>query len=146
MMFVVDGKQHLEFVPTHDIKASMERGGHPVSLADILAALGEATEKINQLQAENDRLWKIAMKDPSTVVVQQQTPAKVGPTQAQIAAQQKAEAYARRQQTLQMWLMLQGANHSQPYQLPTPVNPNANRLQTTCTTYRLGDMTHTNCN
>ena len=86
------------------------------------------------------------MKDPATVIVQQQTPAQVDSTQAHIAAQQKADAYARRQQKLQMWLMLQGSNRSQPYQLPAPTNPNANRVQTTCTTYQLGDMTHTNCN
>jgi hypothetical protein len=43
---------------------------------------------------------------------------------------------------LQMML----GNRIQPYQLPMPVNPNANRVQANCTTYRLGNITHTNCN
>jgi hypothetical protein len=116
MVFVTDGKQHLEFIPTHDIKASLEKGGHPVALADILTVLSEATEKINQLQAENDRLWKIAMKDApksETVIVQQQVPTQTAPTQSQIAAQKQAEADARRQQALQMWMALQNANRTQ---------------------------------
>ncbi len=62
------------------------------------------------------------------------------------AAQRKVEANVRRQQTLQMWLMLQTSNRQQSYQLPMPINRNANRLQTNCTTYKLGDMTHITCN
>jgi len=143
MMFLVDGKTHLEFVPIHNVREALERGGHPIVLADITSALGEATEKINQLQAENDKLWRVAMKDSQTVVVQQSPSA-----QDQLAAQQAAAAEAanaKRQRALQMWMVL-NSNRPQPYQLPMPTNPNANRVQTTCTTYKLGDMTHTSCN
>jgi hypothetical protein len=123
----------------------MENGGHPLVLADILTALGEATEKINHLQGENDKLWNVALKEaPKSEIVVVQQPAQAAPSQAEIVANQKAEANARRQQMLLTWMAMQRSNR--PYQLPMPANPNANRLQTNCTTYRLGDMTHTSCN
>jgi hypothetical protein len=78
MVFTVNGQQHLEFVPSSQIKDSMEKGGQPIRLGDVLAALVDATKTINQLQAENEKLWKVAMKDapqqpptPPTVIVQQ---------------------------------------------------------------------------
>jgi hypothetical protein len=123
MLFVTDGQQHLEFIPVNQIKESIDKGGRPVTFADILSILGAATEKVNQLQAENDRLWKVAMKDapkPDTVIVQQS-----GPSQADIAAQQQAEAYARKQQAIQMWLAFQNANRTQ----------NLNVNVTNCTRY-----------
>lgn len=79
MVFTVNGQQHLEFVPSSRIKDSMEKGGQPIRLGDVLAALVDATKTITQLQAENEKLWKVAMKDapqqspaPPTVIVQQQ--------------------------------------------------------------------------
>jgi hypothetical protein len=114
MLFITDGTQHLEFVPVHQVKESLDKGGRPVTLADILSVLGVATEKVNQLQAENDRLWKVAMKDApksETVIVQQ--PLQPVPSEAQIAAQRQAEANARRQQALQMWMTLQNPNRTQ---------------------------------
>lgn len=146
MAFIVDGKSQIEFIPVHQIKEAIERGGHPIKLADIVNALSEATQRINQLQVENDKLWKVAMKSEA-VVLQPATPP--APSQADIAAQQQAQeeaqVNARRALALQMLL---GMRQSQPqsFQLPMPVNPNNNRVQTTCTTYRLGDMTHTTCN
>lgn len=145
MLVTVDGAQRLEFVPVHQIKESIDKGGRPVTLADILSILGAATEKVSQLQAENDRLWKVAMKDapkPETVIVQQ--PTQTGPSPAEIASQQQVEANARRQQALQTWMMMQGRN--QPYQLPMPVNPNANRLHTNCIANAVGNSVYTNCN
>ena len=143
MVFSENGQQHLEFIPASKIKESMDKGGKPIRMGDVTAALNEATQRINQLQAENDKLWKVAMKSES-IVIQPAPPPR--PTQAEIAAQQQAEVNARRQRMLQTWMMLQGMNRpTQPYQLPVPVNPNASRLQTDCTTYRLGDMTHTEC-
>ena len=56
MLFVADGQQHLEFVPISQIKESMDKGGQPIRLGDVLSALGEATQNINKLQAENARL------------------------------------------------------------------------------------------
>lgn len=150
MVFTVDGKQTLTYVKTSQIKEAQGNGGQPVRLGDVLSLLKAATEAINRLQAENarlqaenDKLWKVATRDAQTVVVQQSPSA-----QDQFAAQQAAAteaANARRQQALQMWMVL-NSNRPQPYQLPMPTNPNANRLQTTCTTYKLGDMTHTTCN
>jgi len=75
-LFNEGGQEHLEFVPTSKTKEAADRGGKPITLGYVLSALGAATDKINQLQAENDRLWKLAMKDapkPTTVVVQQPT-------------------------------------------------------------------------
>lgn len=109
MVFTIDGKQQIQFVPVHDVKESLGKGGRPVTLADILTALGAATEKVSQLQAENDKLWKVAMKDaprPETVVVQ--LPA--GPPQVE---REQADADARRQQAIQMWVALQNANRTQ---------------------------------
>ena len=149
MLLTTDGQQRLEFVPTSQIKDAQTKGGQPIRLGDVLSLLGGNTETINKLQAENarlqaenDKLWKVAMKSEA-VVVQSSPPPE--PSQAEIAAQQQSEANTRRQQALQMWMVLQGHPQSRPYQLPMPVNPNANRLQTNCTTYRLGDITHTTC-
>jgi hypothetical protein len=80
MMFIANGQQHLEFIPASQIKESMEKGGQPVRLGDVLSVLGEATETINRLQGENDKLWEVAMKDapqqePPTVFVQHCRPA-----------------------------------------------------------------------
>jgi regulator of replication initiation timing len=138
MLFVVDGQQHIEFVLISKIKESMDKGGQPIRLGDVLSALGEATETINKLQAENDRLrteneklWKVAMKDapqpqPPTVVVQQTAPQKPSP--------------------LERYMLLRSlVSPIQPYRLPAPVNPNANRIQTNCTTRMVGDTSVTDC-
>ena len=128
MLVTTDGTQHLEFVPVNQIKEFIDKGGRPVTLGDVLSLLGAATEKVNNLQAENDKLWKVAMKDAQTVVVQQSPSA-----QDQFAAQQAAAAEAanaRHQRALQMWMIL-NSNRPQTYQLPMPTNPNANRVQTT---------------
>lgn len=110
MMLTVDGKQQLTYVPADQIRQSLEKGGRPITLADIFNALGAATERANQLQAENERLWKIAGKDaPQTVVVQEPQ----GPSQSQIEVQQQDEANARRQQAIQTWIALQNANRAQ---------------------------------
>ena len=53
MLITTDGQQHLEYVPGSKIKEFMDKGGQPIRSGDILAALGEATETITRLQAEN---------------------------------------------------------------------------------------------
>lgn len=139
MVFFTDGKQRLEYVPTSQIKDSLEKGGRPIRLGDLLSVLGEATESINKLQAENarlqtenDKLWKVAMKDvpkqePPTVIVQQPAP-------------QQPNA-------LERYVLLRSLlPPAQPYQLPMPVNPNVNRFQTNCTTTRMGTVATTKCN
>ncbi len=132
MIFSANGQQHLEFVLASQIKESMDKGGQPIRLGDVLSALGEATEKINQLQAENEKLWKVAMKDapqqePPTVIVQQQAPQRPNP--------------------LERYMLLRTLlAPAQPYQVPLPVNPNANRLKTNCTTRMIGDTSYTDCN
>lgn len=141
MVFTENGQSHIEYIPASKIKESIDKGGKPIRLGDVVAALNEATQRINQLQAENDKLWKVAMKSEAVIVQPS------GPSQAEIAAQQQAQDQAfRRSLALQMLLGMRQTPHPQPYQLPVPVNPNANRLQTNCTTYRLGDITHTSCN
>ena len=139
MVFTTNGQQRLEYIPSSQIKESMEKGGQPIRQGDVLAALVEATETINRLQAENDRLkaendklWKVAMKDapreePPTVVVQQAAPQKPSP--------------------FERYMLLRSLlPPAQPYQSPMPVNPNANRLRTNCVTTTLGTTTTTNCN
>jgi hypothetical protein len=138
MLFSTDGQGRLEFVPTSQIKDSLAKGGQPIRLGDLLSVLGGATETINKLQAENarlqaenDKLWKVAMKDaprqqPPTVIIQQ--PAPQNPS--------SSERYM-------LLRSLLAPTH--PYQLPPPVNPNANRIQTNCTTRTLGDTSTTDC-
>ena len=138
MAFTADGQRHLEFIPIPQIKESMDKGGQPIRLGDVLAALVEATETINRLQAENnrlqaenDKLWKVAMKDspqqpPPTVVIQQPVPQQPSP--------------------LERYMLLRSfLPQVQPYRLPMPVNPNANRLQTNCTTQTNGTTSYTDC-
>jgi hypothetical protein len=130
MVFIANGQQHLEFVPATQIKESMEKGGQPIRLGDVLSALSEATETINRLQGENDKLWKVAMKDapkqqPPTVVVQQAAP---------------------QPSPFEKYMLLRSLlPPTQPYQLPPPVNPNANRLKTNCTAQTVGNTTYTDC-
>lgn len=136
MVITVDGAQQLQFVPVSRTKEFLDHGAKPIVLADLLLALSQATEKINQLQAENEKLWKVAMKDdqkPQTVAAQQQ------PVQ--------------QDNRLQRYLLLRSLLPSapQPYQIPKPVqpvviNPNANRLQTNCIATRVGDSSFMNCN
>lgn len=131
MVFNTNGQMHLEYVPVSQIKESMDKGGQPIRLGDVLSALREASETINRLQAENDKLWKVAMKDspnqqPPTVIVQQPAPPQPSP--------------------LEKYLLLRSLlPQPKPYLLPMPVNPNANRLQTNCTTQTLGNTTTTDC-
>jgi hypothetical protein len=138
MLFTTDGQGHLEFIPIPQIKESVDKGGQPIRLGDVLSALGEATETINRLQAENTRLqaeneklWKVAMKDapkqePPTIVVQQPAPRQPSP--------------------LERYMLLRSIlAPTQPYQLPQPVNPNANRLNTNCTTRMVGDTSYMDC-
>jgi regulator of replication initiation timing len=138
MLFTADGMQHLEFVLASKIKDSMDKGGQPIRLGDVLSVLGEATETINKLQAENNRLqaeneklWKVAMKDAPqqeapTVVVQQPALQKPSP--------------------LDRYMLLRSLlAPNQPYRLPPPVNPNANRLKANCTTRMVGNTNYTDC-
>lgn len=131
MVFKTNGQMHLEYIPVSQIKESMDKGGQPIRLGDVLSALSQATETINQLQAENDKLWKVAMKDspnqqPPTVIVQQAAPPQPSP--------------------LEKYLLLRSLlPQPKPYQLPMPVIPNSNRLQTNCTAQTLGNSTTTDC-
>jgi hypothetical protein len=138
MLLTVDRQPQLQFVPASSIKEFIDRGGQPIRLGDVLSALGEATETINRLQAEtarlqaeNDKLWKVAIKDaprqqPATVVVQQSAPQGPSP--------------------LEKYMLLRSLVQApKPYQLPAPVNPNTNRLRTNCTTRNVGDTSYTDC-
>jgi hypothetical protein len=111
-------------------KTPLLMGGKPILFGDLLSVLKEATDKIDQLQTENERLWKVAMKDAPpqnpTVIVQE-------PPQQQPSP-------------LERYLLFRSLlAQPKPYQLPMPVNPNANRLQTNCTTRTAGDTSYTDC-
>lgn len=138
MVFTANGQQHLEFVPASKIRESIVKGGQPIRLGDVLSVLGDATETINRLQvennrlqAENEKLWKVATKDapreqPPTIVVQQPAPPQPS--------------------LLERYMLLRSLfPQPQPYRLPMPVNPNANRLQTNCTTRVVGDTRYMDC-
>ncbi|MHB1673001.1 MAG: hypothetical protein ACYCSP_02010 [Acidobacteriaceae bacterium] len=142
MVFTINGQTHLEFVSGSKIKESIDNGGQPIRLGDVLSALGEATQTINKLQAENAalqaenaKLWKVAMKDAP----QQQPPT--------IVVQQPQQPIPQQPSRFEQYMLLRSllpASH--PYQLPMPVNPNANRIRTNCTANTAGNTTYTNCN
>jgi len=139
-------KGALEYVDVNTTKQAFAAGYVPARVSEIAELIGSLKEEIDRLTAENKGL--------RTEQVKMQPPPQMNafPTQAQIEAQQRAQAEAeraaRRQQLLQTWMMLQNMNRqqTQPYQLPMPVNPNTNRLQTNCTTTHVGDTAYTNCN
>jgi len=135
----------LEYVDVNNTKQAFAAGYVPARVSEIAELIGSLKEEIDRLTAENRNL--------RTEQVKMQPPPQTNafPAQAQIETQRRAEAEAqkaaRRQQLLQTWMMLQGMNRSQaqPYQLPMPMNPNANRLQTNCTTTHVGDTAYTDC-
>lgn len=142
MLFTVNGKQQITYVLGSKIKESIDNGGKPIRLGDVLNLLGEQSQSITKLQAENaalqaenEKLWKVVTKDhpqqqPPTVVVQQPPPPPQ-PSPAEIEAQREqqieAEKAARRQQMIQAWIMLQNANR--------PTTQNLNVTVSNCTRY-----------
>jgi len=121
MVFIENGQSRIEYIPASKIKESIENGGKPIRLGDILALLGQQNQKIDQLQAENAKLWQAVTNGTprtQTVFVQQAPPAPPpAPSQAEIAEREQEEANARRQQALQTWLTLQNANRTQTINL-----------------------------
>ena len=126
----------LEFVPVDNIKTAMDGGYVAVRAAELGELISALKEENARLTAENAQLKSGSSSGPSAADVLAQANARVAAADVQKAA--------RRQQLLQNWLMLQGINR--PYQLPMPVNPNANRLKTNCTSTQLGNTTNTSCN
>lgn len=137
MLMTINGQQQIQYVPASKIGDFMQQGGLPIRLGDVLSALGEATQTISTLQAdnatlqtENDKLWKVAMKDapkpqPQTVVVQQQP---------QTSA-------------LEKYMLLRALIPATPAYHPIQIQPPQNqRLQTNCTTTYYAGTAHTNCN
>jgi hypothetical protein len=136
ILMTINGQPQLQYVPVSRIKEFMDHGGLPIRLGDVLSALGEATQTISKLQAdnvtlqaENDNLWKVAMKDaprpqPQTVVVQQPQPSAL-------------EKYM-----LLRALLPPPAPAYHPIQIQPPQNP---RLQTNCTTTYSAGTAYTNC-
>ncbi len=135
----------LELVEVKKTSEALSAGYVPVRAIEIGELIGSLKEEITRLTAENQHLQgeqagQVSAPPPSAV-----------PSQAELEARRRAqvdaENAARRQQLIQSWLMLRSMNPPpQPYQLPLPVNPNANRIHTNCTSQRIGDTTTTNCN
>ena len=138
MVFSADGQQHLEFIEATHIKEAMDKGGLPIRLGDVMSALADGADQVSKLKSENDKLWQVAMK--STSVTVEAPPQQSGPTPEQIAAQEREQ---RRNTVLMMMLGNSLRRPSAPYVIPDPA---ANRMRTSCTTSRLGDMLHTSCN
>jgi hypothetical protein len=137
-------KNGIEFVPVDNIKTAMDGGYVAVRAAELGELISALKEENARLTAENAQLKSGSVKQPDPIVSS-------GPSAADVLAQANARVAAadaqkadRRQQLLQNWMMLQGINR--PYQLPMPVNPNANRLKTNCTSTQLGNTTNTSCN
>ncbi len=119
-------KNQMEYVDVAKTQDAFKAGYVPVRVAEI-------ADVINYLKGENDRLTtenarllgSPATPAPVIVIAPQAQPA--APSQAQIEAQQRAEAAARRQQIIQSFLMMQNANR--------PKTQNLNVNITDCTRY-----------
>lgn len=140
-----DTKNQLELVPVNNVKQALDMGFVAVRAGELDELIGALREENARLEEENAQLRSQAPA-PQVIAISPQ-----GPSQAEIAErrreQMEAEKAARRQQLIQAWMGIQNMNRSaQPYQLPMPVNPNANRLRTNCTTTQLGNTSTTNCN
>lgn len=123
LVFTENGQSHIEYVPASKIKVSIDKGGKPIRLGDVLSLLGQENEKISRLQAENDKLWQVVTKAapsaPQTVIVQQSAPAPLQPSAVDTATRAQADADARRAQAVEMWMRLQ--SQSQPHSQTTNV-------------------------
>jgi hypothetical protein len=134
-------KNELEFVPVNNTKEALSKGYVAVRAVELGEFISTLKEENARLTEENARLQS-GSKQVSAVTGS-------SPSQAEIDAQRRAQAAsqsARHQQMIQTWIMLQGLNRPQPYQLPMPVNPNANHFQTNCTTMHNGNTSTTTCN
>ena len=138
-----DTKNQLEFVPTNSIRQALDMGFVAVRAAELDELIGALREENARLTAENLRFETNRPAQVSAPAAPPVTPS----YQSMVEAQQRAEREARRQRLIQAWMGLQRMNQPvQPYRIPMPVNPNANRLQTNCTTTQFGNTSTTNCN
>lgn len=136
-------KNEIEYVDASKTGDAFKAGYVPVRVAEIAEIIASLHTENDHLAAENIRLRNLREEQTSVT--------SPPPSRADVEAQQRAQAASdnavRRQQLLQAFIMMQ-ANRPQlqPYQLPMPVNPNAGRLRTDCTTQRTGNTSYTNCN
>lgn len=116
----------LQYVDVKQIQAALNNGYVPLRSAEIIDAINYLHAENDRLAAENARLKGLpAATAPVVVIAPQAQPA--APSQAQIEAQQRAEAAARRQQIIQSFMMMQNANR--------PQTQNLNVNVTDCTRY-----------
>lgn len=119
-------KNSIEYVDVKLIQAALNNGYVPVRSAEIMDAINYLHAENDRLTAENARLkGSPATPAPVIVIAPQAQPA--APSQAQIEAEQRAQAAARRQQIIQSFLMMQNANR--------PQTQNLNINVTDCTRY-----------
>lgn len=136
-------KNGLEFVDVSNTKQALSAGYVPVRAAELAELIAALKEENARLAEENGRLRDLQAKQDSVLVSPAPAPADV---EAQRRAQIEAEREARRERMIQGLLVLQAIRpQTAPYQLPTPVNPSANRVQTDCTTQTYGNTAYTNC-
>jgi hypothetical protein len=131
-------KNELEFVDTSRTKEALSAGYVPVRAVELAELIDTLRQENAELSAENTRLRNLQAQQDTAVVSS-------APPPADPQAIERSQREARRQQLIQAWLMLQ-MNKPAPYQIPMPVNPNAGRLQTHCTTTNLAGTATTDCN
>ena len=139
-------KNELEFVEVNSTKQALSAGYVAVRAVELGEFISLLKEENARLTADNTHLQSEQAKQVAAA------PTLFTPSQADLEAQQRAQTAAdkaaRRQQMIQTWLMFRAL--TPPVQIPMPVyqpvpNPNANRLQTNCTTQRSGDTSYTDC-
>jgi|SRR6185437_6588462 len=124
MRVVINGNPTLQFVPASKVAETLKNGGLPIRYGDVLSVLGQAAQSIQNLQAqnaalraENERLWKLAMKD---------NPRQVQPPAPTVIVQQPASPPPSR---LERYMLLRGLM-SQPSQ-----NQNIHVTVSNCTRF-----------
>ncbi|MFC5861099.1 hypothetical protein ACFPT7_02210 [Acidicapsa dinghuensis] len=140
-----DPQNMLALVDVSKVQTALNMGYAPVRAAELVELIDTFKAEIARLSNENSQLKAVQDKQASSATLSELK------DQANIQAHQRSQIAddkaAHRQQVLAMWgLAMIGMSRQQPYQLPMPVNPNAGRLKTNCTTQYIGTMAYTNCN
>jgi hypothetical protein len=122
-------KNELEFVPVNSTNQALSAGYVAVRAVELGEFISTLKEEVSRLSAENARLQNQPAHAAFTL------PVPAAPSQADLQAQQRAQAAAekaaRRQQMIQAWLMLRGVQ-PQTQNLNVQVT-NCNQFPAMCT-------------
>jgi hypothetical protein len=148
MAFVVSPTGQLGTMPMKDIPAAYKTGYRPFTVANLLALTNSILDDVKN----TNRKLKELSEDYDALVARYNRLAAINSEPAahpQTTVQAQPAVDEREAMRLMLFQSLVHGSFpapTRPYQLPMPANPNANRLQTNCTTTTTGAVTNTNCN